>query len=275
MGQKHDGSDAIALEELIDPVTGEVIFGVPESANLPARRAGSALTMTEDGLVAEDRPAQPVSLPTDRFAAGDGIDWKAAEGQQAAGQVVSMVDGKLVTGQGCGSAPQQVELPRDRFAAPAARLEAESAEVVALASAGAGSVVKLLQHTSQIPNWPAVSPTGWVYTSRPTSHGDELTGLIVYDPSTGLYHMHFWRFDVRGADGRPASVDLPAYLNAHPNLTAHGTHMYSNGRGGAVLCLSTNTNGGLSTLGATVFQAAKWADGMGEVVRGRRFPYRE
>ena len=72
-----------------------------------------------------------------------------------------------------------------------------------------------------------------------------------------------------------AVPSLPATPVSHPNLTAHGTHMYPNGRGGAVLCLSTNARGGLPSLTAVVFQAAKWADGMGEVVRGRRFPYRE
>jgi hypothetical protein len=274
MGQQIDNQDVITLEEMTDPLNGQVIFGLPETTNLPAPRAASALTMTDHGLVDEERQSQPVSLPTDRFAGEGPVDWAAAEAQQSGGLVVSMVDGKLVTGQGNGPA-QQVELPPDRFAAPNGRFRAENAEVMALSGAGAGSIVKLLQHTSQIPNWPAVSPTGWVYTSRPTSHGDELTGLIVFNPSTEMYHFHFWRFDVRGADGRMGSVDLPDYLHAHPNLTAHGTHMYPDGRGGVVLCLSTNTHGGLSSLTAVVFQAAKWADGMGEVVRGRHFPYRE
>lgn len=274
MGHKTDDQDVITLEELTDPLSGEVVFGLQASSNLPAPRAGSALTMTEQGLVDEERSSRPVSLPTDRFAGEGPVDWTSAEAQQSGGLVVAMVDGKLVTGHGTGAA-QQVELPQDRFAAPDSRFGAENAEVMALAGAGASSIVKLLQHTSQIPSWPAVSPTGWVFTSRPTSHGDELTGLIVFDPSTGMYHFHFWRFDVCGSDGRMGSVDLPAYLHAHPNLTAHGTHMYPDGRGGAVLCLSTNTHGGLSTLSAVVFQAAKWADGMGEVVRGRRFPYRQ
>ncbi|WP_286928877.1 MULTISPECIES: hypothetical protein [Aeromicrobium] len=274
MGQQFDNEDIITLEEMTDPDTGSIIFGLQESALLPAPRTGSALTMTDHGLVEDERPSQPVALPTDRFAGQGPVDWSAAEAQQAGGQVVSMIDGKLVTGQGDGPA-QQVELPRDRFAAPDERFRAENAEVTAMAAAGAGSLLKLLQHTSQIRNWPADSPAGWVFTSRPTSHGDELTGLIEFNPSSGLYHFHFWRFDVRNADGRMGSVDLPAYLHAHPNLTAHGTHMYPNGRGGAVLCLSTNARGGLPSLTAVVFQAAKWADGMGEVVRGRRFPYRE
>lgn len=274
MGQKVDSEDVITLQEMTDPVSGEVIFGVRESANLPAPRTASALTMTHDGLVDAVRPGQPVSLPTDRFAGEGPVDWAAAEAEQGNGLVVSMVDGKLVTGPGNGPA-QQVELPPDRFAAPDSRFRAENDEVRTLASAGGGSVIKLLQHTSQIANWPDVSPTGWVYTSRPTSHGDELTGLVVFNPSTGMYHFHFWRFDVRGTDGRSGSVDLPAFLHKHPNLTAHGTHMYPDGRGGAVLCLSRNTHGGLSSLTAVVLQAAKWADGMGEVVRGRRFPYRE
>lgn len=274
MGQHSEHPDVITLEERIDPLSGQVVFDLPEPTNLPAPRLSSALTMTAAGLVDEVRPSQPVQLPTDRFAGDAPVNWAAAEAQQTGGQVVSMVDGKLVTDQSAGPA-QQVELPRDRFAAPDARFRAENTEVMALAGAGAGSIVSLLQHTSQIPRWPATSPSGWVYTCRPTSHGDELTGLIVFNPSTGMYHFHFWRFDVRGSDGRLGAVDLPAYLHAHPNLTAHGTHLYPDGRGGAVLCLSTNTRGGLSSLTATVFQAAKWADGMGEVVRGRPFPYRE
>ncbi|MEQ7845769.1 hypothetical protein [Nocardioides kribbensis] len=274
MGQQIDSRDVITLEEMTDPLSGEVIFGIRESTNLPAPRPSSTLTMTDQGLVDQERPSQPVNLPSDRFA-GEPVDWAAAEAQQESGIVVSMVDGKLTTGQGSGPA-QQIELPGDRFAAPSDRFQAENAQVMDLARAGAGSsIVKRLQHTSQIPNWPAVSPTGWVYTTQKTSHGDELTGLIVFNSSTGMYHLHFWRFDVRGTDGRMGSVDLPGYLHAHPNLTAHGTHMYPDGRGGAVLCLSTNTHGGLPSLKAVVLQAHKWADGMGEVVRGRRFPYRE
>lgn len=274
MDKQIDNQDVMILEEMTDPLSGEIVFGPPESTNAPVPLSASSLTMTDKGLVDEQRPGQPVILPTDRFAGDGPVDWAAAEAEQAGGLVVSMVDGKLVTGRGPGGA-QQVELPPDRFASPDARFRAENDEVRTLAGAGGNSVIKLLQHTSQIANWPDVSPTGWVYTSRPTSHGDELTGLVVFNPSTGMYHFHFWRFDVRGNDGRSGSVDLPAYLHKHPNLTAHGTHMYPDGRGGAVLCLSRNTHGGLSSLTAVVLQAAKWADGMGEVVRGRRFPYRE
>lgn len=273
MGQHRDGQDIITLEEMTDPFNGQIIFGVPDTI-LPARRTSSALTMTGEGLVDEERPSQqPLTLPTDRFAGDAPPDWSAAEAQQAGGLVVSMVDGKLVTSQDNGPA-QQVELPRDRFAA-SDRFREENIEVVSLARAGAGSVVKLLKHSSQFPSWPATSPAGWVYTTRPTSHGDELTVLLAHNLTTGMYHAHFWRFDVRGVDGRMGAVDLPKYMHAHPNLTAHGTHMYPDGRGGAVLCLSTNTRGGLQSLTAAVFQAAKWADGMGEVVRGRHFPYRE
>ncbi|MDQ6523992.1 hypothetical protein RB608_10290 [Nocardioides sp. LHD-245] len=268
----------ITLEEVIDPATGDVIFVDPDAearaeARVPATRTAASLAMTEDGLVEEGRPAQAVQLPNERFSGDEPIDWAAAEAHQAGGQVVSMVDGQIVFGEP-GNSAQQVSLPTDRFAAAPA-LQAESAEVLQLARAGGSTVIKMIKHTSQIPNWPSASPTGWVYTTTPTSHGDELTVLLSYNPSTSLYHARFWRFDVRGPAGQVGSVDLPKYLDSHPNLTAHGTHLYPDGRGGAVLCLSTNTTGGLPTLTRAVLQAAKWADGMGEVVRGRRFPYKE
>lgn len=265
MGETHD-HDIITLEQTRDPQTGEVVFAAP----------GDVLRMTEDGIVHGQASALPVTLPTDRFAGEDEqrIDWHESERQQSAGLVVSMVDGKLVTGAGPES--QSVALPSNRFAAPAdPRFRAENEAVLALSGAGASGLVKLLKHSSRFASWPATSPAGWVYTTKPTpSHGDQLTTLVAFNYSTGLYHAHFWRFDVLSG-GRRGAVDLPSYLHRHPNLTAHGTHMYPDDHGGAILCLSTHTRGGLRTLPDVVFQAAKWAAGMGEVVRGRRFPYAE
>ena len=264
MGDMHVDA-VITLEETRDPRTGEIVFAKP----------GEVLQMTDSGLLPERSPAAPVELPRDRFAGEErGVDWAAAERQQANGLVVSMVDGQLVTGAGPEAKP--IALPEDRFAAPIdTRFREENQAVLALSQAGAASVVSLLKHSSQFPSWPASSTIGWVYTTRPTAHGDQLTVLIAFNGSTGLYHAHFWRYDVRGVDGRMGAVDLPAYLNQHPNLTAHRAHMYPDVRGGAVLCLSTATRGGLPSLSAAVLQAAKWADGMGEVVRGRAFPYRQ
>lgn len=264
MGEtQHD--EVITLEETRDPRTGETVFA----------QGGEILQMTAEGLVPERSLAAPVELPSDRFAAQEKpVDWAAAERQQANGLVVSMVDGQLVTSAGPQAKP--ISLPEDRFAALAdTRFRDENRAVLALSEAGAASVVSLLKHSSQFSSWPATAGTGWVYTSKATSHGDQLTVLVAFNSSTGLYHAHFWRFDVRQADGRLGAVDLPAYLDKHPSLTAHGTHMYPDGRGGAVLCLSTATRGGVASLSAAVLQAAKWADGMGEVVRGRRFPYRQ
>jgi hypothetical protein len=275
MGDSFD--DIIDLEPRIDPRTGETIFARADDPVVHEPGSRSSLVMTERGIVNEIRPAQPVALPDDRFA-GDiepSIDWREAERKQSGGLVVAMVDGKLVTGDD-RSGGQPVELPDARFASPVdERFRTENQEVLALANAGAKSIVRLLKHSSRYDRWPASSPSGWVYTTKPTSHGDQLTTLIAFNASTGLYHVHFWRFDVHRGNGVLGAVDLPAYLQAHPNLTAHGTHMYPDGRGGAVLCLSTNVRGGLPTLSAAVFQAAKWADGMGDVVRGRRFPYGE
>ena len=106
-------------------------------------------------------------------------------------------------------------------------------------------------------------------------HGDRLTVIIARDASTNLYHSHLYRFDVRQADGSMGKVDLPAYLNKHPNLTAHRAHIYPAGKTGGILCLSERTLGGMPDIKSSVLQCAKWADGIGLVVRGKTFPYRQ
>lgn len=152
----------------------------------------------------------------------------------------------------------------------------EMAEVQAMASAGLGqTLVEVLKHTSTVTGWPATMPAGWIFTSKPTRHGDRLTVIIARDTSTNLYHSHLFRFDVRQPDGSVREVDLRAYLNKHPNLTAHRAHIYPSGKAGGILCLSERTLGGMPDIKSSVLQSAKWADGIGLVVRGKSFPYRQ
>lgn len=255
--------DVITLEPTNDPVTGQLVYAPPAH--------GELVRMTEAGLVSEQAAPEPVALPRDRFAGDEPYDWQAAEQRQDSGYVVSMEDGQLVVN---GATGQSVELPKDRFAAPT--VAEESVAVRSLSAAGAGrSVVSLLKHTSQVQGWPATMPTGWIMTTRPTRHGDQLTVVIAHDASTGYYHAHLWRFDLRRADGSVGAVDVPAHLNKRRDLTAHHVHIYPAAQGGGILCLSTRTRGGMPTLTDAVLQCAKWADGVGDVLRGKPFPYRQ
>ena len=193
----------------------------------------------------------------------------------AAPPVVLTPQGVATNGQ-AGTAGT-VALPTDTFAAglgpsSTSRLAQEKALVSGLKQANV-RWIKQLSHTSSVPGMPSGAPTGWLYRPRPNKYGDQLVGVVAYHPLTQLYHCHYWRFeaDVDGT-GRK-SIDLPRYLGRHPDLTHHKAHLYTDSHGGAVLCLSTRVNGGMPSLDAALVQALKWADGTGEVVRGRLFPY--
>lgn len=102
------------------------------------------------------------------------------------------------------------------------------------------------------------------------------TGVrLAFHPTTMLYHSHYWRFEA-DLDGRgPKAIDLPRYLGRYPHLTHHKAHLYTGADGTAVLCLSHRVSGGMPTLETALVQTLKWADGTGEVVRGRPFPTSE
>lgn len=256
--------DVIDLVETVDPVTGQLVFAQPEAEGVVALRDGTLEPVAGTG-------STQVHLPDETFAGEDpNVDWRAAEAQQDAGQVVSIVNGQLVTGQ--GSAGSGVTLPKDIFASPL--LATETAEVRRIAGAGvAGLTIDLLRHTSSIPGYSEKAPVGWILTTKGNRFGDKLTVVISQHPSTNLYHAHFWRYEIRQDDGSRGLVNLPEYLGRHPQLTAHTAHIYP-ADGGGILCLSQRTTGGLPTLSDAILQCAKWADGMGDVVRGRPFKYR-
>lgn len=108
---------------------------------------------------------------------------------------------------------------------------------------------------------------------RPNRYGDQLVCVIAFSPQTGLYHAHYWQYeaDVDGT-GRK-QIDLPRFLGRYPHLTHHPAHVYTLSDGGAVLCLSERTTGGMPSLETALAQTLKWSDGTGEVVRGLPFPY--
>lgn len=63
MGQQIDSQDVVALEEMTDPLSGEVGIGLRGSANLPAPQTGSVMTMTDDSLV--PGPVGMLRVPAD------------------------------------------------------------------------------------------------------------------------------------------------------------------------------------------------------------------
>ena len=185
-------------------------------------------------------------------------------------------DGGLqVAGQPDGAG--MVTLTSDRFASglgPSStqRRREENQSVASLRDSQV-RWVKQLTHTSRVQGMPSGSPTGWLYRPRPNRYGDQLVCVLAFHPTTMLYHSHYWRFEA-DFDGRgPKAIDLPRYLGRYPHLTHHKAHLYTGDDGTAVLCLSHRVSGGMPTLETALVQTLKWADGTGEVVRGRPFPY--
>lgn len=175
-----------------------------------------------------------------------------------------------------GRAPKPataVTLTGDRFGAP----DTQNAEIVRLVRSGAAAaLIDDLQPTSQIRQYLPTDPGGWYLRIKPTpSYRDVLHTVIVRRSATGLYHALLWRF-LQNDGGELKTVNLNRWVGTHETLSAHRTHLYP-GRDGeaATLCLSQRTAGGMPTLTAAILQCAKWADGMGYVVRGGAFPYRQ
>ncbi len=286
MGTQQDPT-VINLEPSIDPVTGREVFAapVPVITTLPGDdiEPGRFDGGTQDppmirkgAVVAADQAADPdsgVSLTGERFSSGYGDEFAAIERAQDAGEEVRIVNGQFVTGS--GSAAQSAEgvgLTDKRFSAMSAT---EIAEVRNLATSGAaGRYVNSLRPASDMPEYFPNGAAGIYLHTKPTKYGDELHVVIKRNPSTSLYEAHLWAF-TRRQGSRTERIDLGLWVGT-PNNSAHHYHLYpgSNGSGG-VLCLSTDTNGGMPSLASCVVRCAQWAVGMGEVVRGRPFPYRE
>lgn len=268
----------IEMEETIDPITGETVFQVLNTFDDVAIRNGELVPLSEahgDGHNGEPRAEQPsVKLTCERFAAGPPDDpWATAEHQQNAGQEARIVNGQLVFGP-AGEAPENsVKLTEERFATLSA---VEVSQVQRLAASGSASAfIRTLTPTSDLSEYFKSDPGGLYLHTKPSHHGDELHAVILRDASTRLYHAHLWQFMKReGNDLKRA--DLNRWVGSAPNMSAHRLHLYPGaGRHGAVLCLSERSRGGVPDLTTCVMQAAKWAAGMGEVVRGRPFPYRQ
>jgi hypothetical protein len=294
-----NGKPTITLEPTIDPQTGHVVFTDPSSpgAHLPAvlgesvhpgaptNPGGTMATTHIDGnriIDGELVPAGPspvqaahaVTLTDDRFAVDPTFDWGRADRAQDAGQAMQIIDGQLVpVGQKPAQPGQTVTLTDDRFAATAS----ENGQIASLVRSGAASkLIGALQPTSELRGYFATDPSGWYLRTKPTpTYGDVLHTVIVHKHATGLYHAHLWRF-LQLDGGQLKHVDLNRWVGSHTSLSAHNVHLYGGTAGeSAVLCLSQRTNGGMPNLTGAVLQAAKWADGMGCVVRGGRFPYRQ
>lgn len=275
MGINRDPfEDIVELEPVRDAASGEMVFGIPDRLS-PADV--SALSIREGRLerTVPETPAQPVNLPDERFAGEEnGIPWHQTEQAQDRGQEVQIIDGQIVFGQTDSQPGRTIKLTDERFAAPT--IESTYREIRVLAESGlASKVVQNLTPTSQLREHFPEDPKGWYLHTRPTSHGDELHVVIAHNPSTGLYHAHLWAF-MQMHQGKLKRVDLARWVGTHASLSAHNTHLYpGHGGQGAILCLSPRTQGGMTSLTDAILQSSKWADGMGQVVRGSVFPYRQ
>jgi hypothetical protein len=263
MGTNH----IIDLEPVSDPATGHVIFQTPPAAV-------DAPPVVDAGQLRGEGTDNAVALTDERFAADHGVDWAGAERAQDAGHTLQIVDGQLVSTGGKPASPgESVVLTNERFAASVQ----ENKQISRLVRSGTASkLIADLQPTSRIRSHLPHDPGGWYLRTKPTpSFGDVLHTVIVRRSATGLYHAHLWRF-MQNDRGELKTVELNRWVGAHASLSAHNVHLYP-GQGGdaAVLCLSQRTTGGMPDLTGTVMQSAKWADGMGYVVRGRSFPYRQ
>ncbi len=267
--QHHRNDDVVELTEEIDPATGESVFGLPDSGRLPAQRIkGGALAAAE-----ADEAAPGITLPGARFAAGFGDEFEQIQRAQDQGMAPRIVNGRIVLdGAAAGEEAPSIELTDKRFAAYSGP-EAQAVRTLIISGAAA-RYVQNLQPTSDRRDLFPRDPGGVYLHTRPTRLGDELHTVIRHDPATGLYHAHLWSFVVN-EDGRRKVADLNRWVGT-PGMSAHRVHLWP-GRGGeaAVICLSPETRGGMPTLDECVVRCAQWATGMGEVVRGRAFPYRE
>lgn len=239
--------------------------------------AGQVQIIDGELLPADDFPLEPapsVTLTEDRFAGDGQFDWARAEQAQDAGQTLQIINGELVSVGAKPTEPaQSVTLTGDRFAAT----PTENTEIAALVRSGtAAQLIDDLRPTSQLRAYLPNDPGGWYLRTKPTpSHRDVLHTVIVHRTATGLYHALLWQF-LQNDNGELKNTNLNHWIGTHATLSAHHTHLYPGTNShAATLCLSQRATGGMPTLSGTVLQAAKWADGMGYVVRGGTFPYRQ
>ena len=268
----------IAMTEHVDPTTGSTCWSMPFGGEDDRPRAG-VVAIRGGQLAVPEGDAQPasVALTNDRFAAGFGDEFEAIERAQADGHAVRIENGRLVSGESLKDAEDAptVELTNDRFAALRA---AELREFKALVVSGAAErYINTLQSTSDMPDYFPQDPGGIYLHTKPTRLGDELHVVIKHEHSSGLWRAHLWTF-VKNEGGQLRVADLNRWVGgtAGPGLNAHTAHLYP-GRGGegGVLCLSARLFGGIDSLSGCVVRVCQWATGMGEVVRGRPFPYRQ
>lgn len=259
----NEPEETIDLVEAIDLSTHETVYAAPDAPGTISHG-----TLTVAGAQVEP---QAVKLTDERFAA-DEDEFAAAERAQSAGKEAKIVNGQLVFGDSSDNG-QGVKLTNERFAAVGT---VEADEIVKLARSGAAAAyVQTLMPTGQMRKLFPQDPGGVYLHTKPTRHGDELHVVIVRDASTGLYHAHLWAFMMREGGGLN-HLNLDKWVGADPTLSAHHTHLYPGSGGhGAVLCLSERTRGGIESLSTCVVRCAQWANGMGDVVRGAKFPYRE
>ncbi len=137
MGQQVDSQDAITLEEMTGSLSGEVIFGIQDNTNLLAPRRSSTLTMTDQGLVDQERPSQPVNPPNDGSPGSRSTGLRRRRSGRA---------GSCSRWLTASSPPHEAAawLSRSNCRATgsqhqATRFLAENADVMELASAGPGS----------------------------------------------------------------------------------------------------------------------------------------
>ncbi|ABM16750.1 anti-sigma factor [Mycolicibacterium vanbaalenii] len=302
-----DADDIVTLHPVTDPHTGKVVYTAPEPTSsgesvspgthastggfmeqqdspTTARRAHTRFDAPDEMQIidgdlvragdAPNEPAPSVTLTKDRFAGDAQFDWGRAEAAQDAGQTLQIVNGQLVpVGDKPTNPGQSVTLTGDRFAAT----PGESAEVASLVRSGtAAQLIDDLRPTSQLRAYLPNDPGGWYLRTKPTpSHRDVLHTVIVRRSATGLYHALLWQF-MQNDCGELKNTNLNRWVGTHETLSAHHTHLYPGPDGqAATLCLSQRATGGMPDLTGTVLQAAKWADGMGYVVRGGTFPYRQ
>lgn len=282
----NEPTEVIDMQERIDPITGESVFVSTKTEPHPkpggdgeAALSGGVLEVLGSSGVDHDSSPRwdderSIKLTNERFAAGPREDFfRDAERGQDAGHEARIENGRLVFGPPSAVEPDAVKLTDERFAA---MTPTDASEIERLARSGAASMfVQTLQSTGQMPEYfPHDLDSIYLHT-KPTRFGDELHVVIQRDPATRLYHAHLWAFMLRES-GRLKKYDLNRWVGTSEQLSAHNVHLYrgSGGHGG-VLCLTGRTNGGVPDLSTCVVRCYQWATGMGDVVRGRKFPFKQ
>lgn len=267
--------------------SGEVVYTFPDDdgrtdrEDVPVRISrGQILVDGGEG----GTPTSSTQLTGEKFAADPpaagtfGDEFKAIDEAHDAGEDVRIVDGQIVVG---GETPQTgttvTQLTADKFGA---FTQEQSDQVrVMIRSGAAKRYARNLRPTSDlVPEYFPTDPQGIYFHSRPTHpHGDELHAVLNRDRSTNLVHAYLWSFMKREGE-RLLPLDMKKWIgDPQYGLSRHSTHLYANqgSHKAAILCLSGALLGGIDSYSGALVRTAQWTVGMGEVVRGGRFPYRE